>query len=310
VRISAAWTDCNEVRGANAKALAKVIEDPGKIPCIGDTEFAEMRRKFMEAHPELRFDARVEPHRRFIETLLRDRIMHGRIPFVELSRCYVRGDGVITQTQGVVKDVDELLRVAKEDQAVPVRGEDEVFHRITCFLYAMEYVKVMKFDQDGSAYYLKELTKLRERTPGVKYLIEIDVLLRTEVEDRLRDENSDNWAATFKDVLKTRRDLWGTAVINVKSHMMSSPGRTAKAVEDEAPSPTKGEDPSGKKNKRKAQKEKKKAKFQALLAAAKGGQPFQTVPLAPAPFGPQGRGSLGQGQWKDHWQEVYPPRRV
>ena len=138
VRISAAWTDCNEVRGANAKALAKVIEDPGKIPCIGDTEFAEMRRKFMEAHPELRFDARVEPHRRFIETLLRDRIMHGRIPFVELSRCYVRGDGVITQTQGVLKDVDELLRVAREDQAVPVRGEDEVFHRITCFLYALE----------------------------------------------------------------------------------------------------------------------------------------------------------------------------
>ena len=123
-----------------------------------DTEFAEMRKKFMEAHPELRLDARVEPHRRFIETLLRDRLMHGRIPFVELSKCYVRGDGVITQTQGVVKDVDELLRVAKEDQAVPVRGESTKSSTGSCFLYALEYVKVMKFDQDGAADYLKELT--------------------------------------------------------------------------------------------------------------------------------------------------------
>ena len=185
------------------------------------------------------------------------------------------------------------------DQAVPVRGEDEVFHRITCFLYALEYVKVMKFDQDGSAYYLKELTKLRERQPGVKYLIEIDVLIRTEVEDRLCDENSDEWAATFKDVLKTCRDLWGTAVINVKSHMMSSPGKTARATEDEAPSPTKGEDPNGKKSKRKAQQEQKKAKIQALVAAAKSGQAFQTVPPVPAPFGaPKGGKAWGKGVGK------------
>jgi hypothetical protein len=233
--------------------------------------------------------------------------MHGRIPFVELSRCYVRGDGVITQTQGVVKDVDELLRVAKEDQAVPVRGGDEVFHRITCFLYALEYVKVMKFDQDGSAYYLKELTKLRERQPGVKYLIEIDVLIRTEVEDRLRDENSDDWAVTFKDVLKTRRDLWGTAVINVKSHMMSSPVQTSKAADEEHSSPVKGEDSGGKKTKRKAQKEKKILKIQALLAAAKSGQTFQTIPPPPAPFGaPKGGKAGGKGSGKASGKRTIP----
>ena len=50
--------------------------------------------------------------------------------------------------------------------------------------------------------------------------------------------------------------------------MMSSPGKSTKIADEEALSPTKGEDPDGKKSKRKAQKLKKKAKVQALLAAA------------------------------------------
>ena len=67
VKASAVWSECNEVRGANAEALAKVVEDPTKVPAISDTDFAKMRKDFMTAHPELRFDAKVERTKLYVQ---------------------------------------------------------------------------------------------------------------------------------------------------------------------------------------------------------------------------------------------------
>ena len=91
----------------------------------------------------------------------RDILLHGRVTFVELSRMYVRADGPIGQTSGVAKDLEELIRVTETDVTKPVRAEDEVFDRLTAFLYALEYLYVMPFDQDGAMLYLKELTRFR-----------------------------------------------------------------------------------------------------------------------------------------------------
>ena len=124
IRLSACWSDTAEIRQTAVKAMAKVLEDPSKVPVITETDFTAMRKKFREAHPELRFDGKVEPHRRFVETLKRDVLLHGRVPFVELTRMYVRADGPIAQVSGLQKDIDELIKVTKEDLSKPVRGED------------------------------------------------------------------------------------------------------------------------------------------------------------------------------------------
>ena len=94
---------------------------------------------------------------------------------------YVRADGPIGQTSGVAKEA--LIKVTKTDVSKPVRAEDEVFNRLTAFLYALEYLNVMPFDQDGAMLFLKELTWFRGKNPGMEYLVEVDSLVRNEVED-------------------------------------------------------------------------------------------------------------------------------
>ena len=56
----------------------------------------------------------------------------------------------------------------------------------------------------------------------MEYLVEVDSLVRNEVEDNLREEDASNWGEVFKQVLKERRDLWGPAIINVKTHRLTS----------------------------------------------------------------------------------------
>ena len=77
MKLKSIWKDACLVQTAQSAAHAKVAEDPTKVPTIEVTTWQEMRTKFIEAHGELRFDGRCEPHRRLVEDLNRDFMLHG-----------------------------------------------------------------------------------------------------------------------------------------------------------------------------------------------------------------------------------------
>ena len=103
VRVRSAWTSASAHVGVLVQTQAKLAEDPTKVPGIGEVDWNAMRTKFVAAHPELMLTQRNEPHRRFIEVLKRDMLLHGRVQYYDLSRVWVRGDGPIGQTQHLHK---------------------------------------------------------------------------------------------------------------------------------------------------------------------------------------------------------------
>jgi hypothetical protein len=53
----------------------------------------------------------------------RDVLVHGHIPFYELSTVWVRADGVVTTTTTLTKSVDDMIRISKGDHEVIVRSD-------------------------------------------------------------------------------------------------------------------------------------------------------------------------------------------
>ena len=209
--LGASWSDAMSTRTAQAAAKAKVQEDPSKVPALGLTDWTAMRSAFLTRHPELPMDDAVEPHRRFIETLKRDVLLHGRVPFIELSRVYVKADGPVLQTGQVIKALDDVLKVNQHDASVNVGTATQVLNRITALLYGLECIGVMPLTASTGLMYLKELRIHGRKHVGHDYLVSVDRMFRTEVDERLTNDNSLAFATTFEQVLLDRRDFWITA---------------------------------------------------------------------------------------------------
>ena len=162
---------------------------------------------------------------------------------------------------------------------------------------------MLQFDQDGSALYLRELTKYRTKNPGMEYLLEVDSLVRNEVEDSLREDDASNWGDVFKQILKDRRDLWGQAVINVKTHRLSStpPDRKRGAdAEADPPSPEKKSRRAAERLKKKEKDRQMKQQLAVFRQQGSGAAQVHQAPQAPqapkgAPKG-KGKGAAGSGR--------------
>ena len=217
IRLRAAWTMASAHVGVLVQAQAKLAEDPTKVPGIGEVDWNAMRSKFVTAHPELLLTQRNEPHRRFIEVLRRDMLLHGRVQYYDLSRVWVRGDGPIGQTQHLHKSMEDLIKQVSVDNPVGVSTQEQVMERITALLYALEYVGVMKLNKDTSFAYLKELQSFSRKNPGFQYLMRMDMTIRTEVEDRLREEDTKDFEKEFKFILDHRKDLWVTVPVELRT---------------------------------------------------------------------------------------------
>jgi hypothetical protein len=156
IKLKSIWKDACLVQTAQSAAQAKVAEDPSKVPTIEVTTWQEMRTKFIEAHGELRFDGMCEPRRRFVEVLKRDFMLHGRVLQYEVTRMWVRNDGMLTSTSAVAKNADDLIKLVKQDSEVAVKTEENILDRLTCFMYALEFVGHWKLSMTNGLLYLQE----------------------------------------------------------------------------------------------------------------------------------------------------------
>ena len=124
----------------------------------------------MEAHAELRFGGRCEPHCRF-EVLKRDFMLHGRVLQHEVTRMWVRDDGMLTSASAVAKTADNLIKLVKQDSEVVVKTEENILDRLTCFMYALELVGNWKLSMTSGLLYMQELRKWNKKHPGAELLL-------------------------------------------------------------------------------------------------------------------------------------------
>ena len=78
-------------------------EDPSKIPEIPGENHAEFRELFVTQHPDIIRTYMREPHRKFVERIRRDYMVHGTVAFYEIAEMRSRPDRVV-QTPGFFKD--------------------------------------------------------------------------------------------------------------------------------------------------------------------------------------------------------------
>ena len=67
-------------------------------------------------------------------------MLHGRVLPYEVTRMWVRDDGMLTSTSAVAKNADDLIKLVKQDSEVVVKTEESILDRLTCFMYALESV--------------------------------------------------------------------------------------------------------------------------------------------------------------------------
>lgn len=71
--------------------------DPSKVPEIPGDDHAEFREQFVAAHPDVLLPPHREPHRKLVERIQRDFLVHGPIPFYQVGESRTRSEQVVLQ---------------------------------------------------------------------------------------------------------------------------------------------------------------------------------------------------------------------
>ena len=188
-------------------------EDPSKIPEIPGKDHAEFRETFVSAHPDVILTYMREPHRKFVERIYRDYMVHGSVSYYEVAEMRTRSDRLV-QTTGFSKTSEDLLKVVQSDNKAAIAAESDVLDRLRAFFVALEYLNICDFTfAAGPLRYLSELEEWRHENRGLSLLLSVDNLIRKKVVKLNSDKRK--FFPTFSDalleVLKNHKQLWNDA---------------------------------------------------------------------------------------------------
>jgi hypothetical protein len=226
--LSGAWRKCATLATHRDSQRARLEEDPLKIPEIALGDYSMMKTKFLKDHVDVIMTDFREPHKRFIERLLRDFTINEVILPYELGEVRLKSEK-ITQSAGLARTPELLLKIAKIDEAATVTMEEDALNRIYAFWIALEYTGHCSFTwfkeerhptsdklmsvTGGPLNFLQELESRRRETHGLRFLVLIDKKVRGKVHQLVteRAEDFPNISMALHHVLKEDQHIWGEA---------------------------------------------------------------------------------------------------
>ena len=242
-------------------------EDPSKVPAIPGDDHAEFREQFVTKHPDVLLPHHREPHRKFVERIQRDFLVHGAVPFYEVGEMRTRSEQ-IAQKSGLSKNAEDLLRVVTIDQPQAAASESQVMDKLHAFLVALEYLNICDFSYAaGPLRYLSELEEWRHEHRGLALLLTVDTLIRKKVYRLNADQRKSfpTFSGALVEVLTHRKQLWNDARSSAELEKFKQAGHqedpstpTRKSIKrDRSDSPAKSA-PTAKAKKNKARRERHK----------------------------------------------------
>ncbi|CAE7239646.1 unnamed protein product [Symbiodinium microadriaticum] len=96
-------------------------------------------RSLVRSHPDVIFTDAKEPHKKFVERLPRDSLMHEIVRYYEPAEIRARSDVIIVKS-ALSRNAEDLLSIAKADQPEPVTDANTLFNRLHAFFMALEYL--------------------------------------------------------------------------------------------------------------------------------------------------------------------------
>ena len=174
--LAAVWKTCSTMQDHFAARRAKMEEDPTKVPEIPGEDHAEFRQQFIARHPDVVLPHHREPHRKFVERLQRDFLVHGAVNFYEVGEMRTRNEQ-IAQKSGLSRNAEDLLKVVQIDQPQVAASESQVMDKLHSFFVALEYLNICEFSyKAGPLQYLSDLEEWRHENRGLALLLAADSL--------------------------------------------------------------------------------------------------------------------------------------
>ena len=211
--LAAVWKTCSTMQDHFAARRAKMEEDPSKVPEIPGEDHAEFRETFVARHPDVVLPIHREPHRKFVERVQRDHLVHGFVHFYEVGEIRTRNEQ-IAQKSGLSKNAEDLLRVVTVDQPVAASSENQVMDKLHAFFITLEYLNICEFTyKAGPLKYLAELEEWRHENRGLALLLAADSLIRKKVHRVSSDQRKKfgTFSAALLEVLQNHKQLWNDA---------------------------------------------------------------------------------------------------
>ena len=211
--LAAVWKASAALQDHTAARRAKMEEDPSKIPEIPGEDHAEFRETFVSARPDVILTYMRGPHRKFVERIYRDYMVHGSVSYYEVAEMRARSDRLV-QTTGFSKTSEDRLKVVQHDNKAAIAAESDVLDRLHAFFVSLEYLNICDFTfAAGPLRYLSELEEWRHENRGLSLLLSVDNLIRKKVVKLNSDKRK--FFPTFSDalleVLKNHKQLWNDA---------------------------------------------------------------------------------------------------
>ena len=211
--LAAVWKTCSSLQEHFAARRAKMEEDPTKVPEIPGDDHAEFREQFVGRHPDVLLPPHREPHRKLVERIQRDFLVHGAVPFYQVGEFRTRSEQVI-QKSGISKTADDLIKVVAVDQPVQAASEAQVLDKLHCFFVALEYLNICEFTvAAGPLKYLAELEEWRHENKGLALLLTVDTLIRKKVHRLNHDRRKEfsTFSKALLEVLVNHKQIWNDA---------------------------------------------------------------------------------------------------
>eukprot|EP00971_Amphidinium_carterae_P326758 6457758-Amphidinium_carterae.1 len=222
VFLSTVWRKCVNLSSELDKRRARMEEDPDKVPAIQAQDYAQMRSVFLGRHKDFILTEQRDPHKKFVEKILRDVGLHGVVPFYALGEVRLRSEH-IKERKAIATTTDYLLKVSRADEPTQVSSESDALNRIYAFFIGLEWVGQLAFARfgitdnenkaGGALDYLEELERRRLDNPGLTFLITADRMIRQKVAKLLTDERNrfHTFSSALHEVLHQHQYLWNDA---------------------------------------------------------------------------------------------------
>ena len=212
MQLAAVGHSCHALQGQFATRRAQ-MEDPNKVPEMAQEDHAEFRSRFVTPHPDVILLDAKEPHKKFVEKLSRDFLVHGMVPFYAVAEIRTRADSIV-QKSGLSKNAEDLLTISRAEEPDQVTDVQTLPHRVHVLFVALEFLNICTYSRAaGPLKYMQELEQFKAECPGLPYLLAADSLVRKKVH-RLQAEQRELYStfeAALLEVLNNHKYLWNDA---------------------------------------------------------------------------------------------------
>ena len=271
--LAAVWKICSTMQEHYANRRAKMEEDPSKVPEIPGDDHAEFREQFVTSHPDVLLPPHREPHRKLVERIQRDFLVHGAIPFYQVGEFRTRSEQVV-QKSGISKTAEDLIKVVVTDQPVQAASESQVIDKLHAFFVALEYLNICEFTvAAGPLKYLAELEEWRHENRGLALVLTVDSLIRKKAHRLNYDQRKTfpTFSSALLEVLTNHKQLWNDARSSAELDKFKQAGHQAPGTPPKSGRKrSRSVSPSAPKTSPKAKKNKaRRERHKALLARAK-----------------------------------------